>query len=63
MESDQFRAFATISSYRLGQAFHNFAHLNKVTNSDDKEWCDKLWNESDTEKSLDMLYSRMDYKN
>lgn len=47
-------------SLRYGQAFHNFMKLHKVTNPQDKEFCDRLWNERNDEKAKAMIISRTD---
>ena len=45
---------------RYGQAFHRQFKLDKVTNQQDKEFCDRLWNASD-EKAKAMIQSRLDH--
>ena len=44
---------------RYGQAFHRQFKLDKVTNQQDKEFCDRLW-EADEEKAKAMIASRLD---
>lgn len=44
---------------RYGQAFHHFMKLKKVTHSQDKEFCDRLYNATD-EKAKQMIVSRTD---
>lgn len=45
---------------RYGQAFHQFMKLDKVTNPQDKEFCDRLYNAPD-EKAKQMILSRLDH--
>ncbi|AEH03460.1 hypothetical protein AVT69_gp034 [Pseudomonas phage PhiPA3] len=47
---------------RLGQAVHNLLQLCKVTNPEDKEWCDRLWN-ADGEVAQRMIDERLDREN
>ncbi|BEG72655.1 hypothetical protein [Pseudomonas phage PA1C] len=47
---------------RWGQAFHSHMELHKITNPEDKEWCDKLWN-ADDRTAADLLASVVDYNN
>lgn len=44
---------------RVGQAYHNFLSLHKVT-GEDKEWCDKFY-EADGEVAYAMLRERTDF--
>ena len=32
---------------RMGQQFYDFMELHKITNADDRVWCDGLYNASD----------------
>lgn len=49
-------------SLRWGQAFHHFMKLEKVTNPQDKEFCDRIYN-ADDEKAKQMVMSRLDKNN
>lgn len=44
---------------RWGQAFHQYAKLDKVVNHEDKEWCDQLYYANDADAKA-MVYSRTD---
>ena len=48
---------------RYGQAFHNYMKLHKVHNTQDKEFCDRLWAETNDEKAKAMIISRTDPNN
>lgn len=45
---------------RYGQAFHQYMKLEKVTGSD-KQFCDRLYNESDENVAKKMIESRTDH--
>lgn len=45
-----------------GKAFFGYMKLEKVTNQQDKEFCDRLFNASD-EKAKAMVQSRLDKGN
>ena len=45
-----------------GQAFFGYMKLEKVTNQQDKEFCDRLYNATD-EKAKAMVASRLDRSN
>lgn len=45
---------------RWGQAFYGFMKLSKVTNPQDKEFCDRLYNATD-DKAKAMVQSRLDH--
>ena len=45
---------------RWGQAFHRQFKLDKVTNQQDKEFCDRLFNAAD-DKAKQMVQSRLDH--
>ena len=45
---------------RYGQAFHRQFKLDKVTNQQDKEFCDRLFWEVSEEKAKAMIASRLD---
>lgn len=47
---------------RLGQAFHNFMELHKITNPEDKLFCDTLWEASNTIANH-MIICRTDWEN
>lgn len=47
---------------RYGQAFHCQFKLDKVTNPQDKEFCDRLW-AADDDKAKAMIASRIDHSN
>lgn len=49
----------TNKSLRWGQAFHRFMKLDKITNLEDKNFCDKLYNAND-EIAKAMVASRTD---
>ncbi len=44
---------------RWGQAFHQYAKLEKITGQD-KNFCDRLYNEVDEAKAKNMVASRTD---
>ena len=46
-------------SLRYGQAFHQHMKLHKISNPQDKEFCDRLYNATD-EKAKAMIISRTD---
>ncbi len=46
---------------RWGQAFHQFMKLEKC--QQDKNFCDRLYNEVDEEKAKAMVISRLDRSN
>lgn len=48
---------------RWGQAFHQFMDLEKVTSTANKIWCDRLYNESDTQKAISMVLNQLDHCN
>lgn len=56
---DQFRH--TNKHLRWGQAFHQFMKLEKCTQ--DKNFCDRLYNEPSEEKAKAMVISRLDQTN
>lgn len=45
---------------RWGQAFYNHFKLHKITNTQDKEYCDRLYNEPDENKAKAMVSNRTD---
>lgn len=47
-------------SLRIGQAFHNWFKLYRITNEENKVICDKLW-EMDGSEALNMIQSLTDY--
>lgn len=47
-------------SLRYGQAFHQYMKLEKVTNVEDKRFCDRIYNEISEEKVKAMITSRID---
>lgn len=47
---------------RYGQSFYNYFKLHKITNSQDKLFCDKLYN-ADYETAKVMISSRIDNEN
>jgi hypothetical protein len=49
----------TNKSLRYGQAFYNFMKLHKVSDQQDKEFCERLYN-ADDEKAKTMIRSRTD---
>lgn len=51
------------ASLRWGQAFYNFMKLHKVTNPQDKEFCDRIYNEADDNRARMMVISRLDLQN
>lgn len=56
---DQFRH--ANKNLRWGQAFHGFMKLDKCTQ--DKTFCDRLYNELNEEKAKAMVISRLDRSN
>ena len=46
---------------RYGQAFHNFMKLHKC--NQDRNFCDRLWNERSEERAKAMIASRTDPNN
>lgn len=48
-------------SLRWGQAFHQYMKLEKCVQ--DKNFCDKLYNEPDNHKAINMVASRTDHNN
>jgi hypothetical protein len=50
------------SGLRLGQAFHTWAELNKITNAEDKAFCDALYN-AKSDVASHMLIARTDWRN
>lgn len=62
VESHEYQNFKNHPEYRLGQAFHNFARLYKISNPDDKAFCDKLW-EADGVNALFLIAERYDENN
>jgi len=44
---------------RVGQAFHNYMELGKITSSEERKFCDKLY-EADNEKAVDLIAARID---
>ena len=55
---DKFRHMNKV--LRWGQAFHHQFKLDKVTNPQDKEFCDRLY-EADEAKAKAMVASRTDF--
>ena len=56
-------AFKHLNTHlRWGQAFFGYMKLEKVTNQQDKEFCDRLYNATD-EKAKAMVASRLDRSN
>lgn len=49
-----------LKGLRLGQAFHNHFKLEKITNEEDKVFCDMLYNVDDG-KACKMIESIMDH--
>lgn len=45
-------------SLRWGQAFHSHFKLHKVQNQQDKEYCDRLYNEPNEQKAKAMVQGR-----
>lgn len=45
---------------RMGQAFHQYMKLDKITNPEDKILCDKLY-EKDGQDAINMIESMTDY--
>lgn len=45
---------------RYGQEFHQFMQLNKIENTADKEFCDRLY-QADDEKAIAMIRERIDH--
>lgn len=45
---------------RYGQEFHQFMQLNKIENTADKEFCDRLY-QADGEKAIAMIRERIDH--
>jgi hypothetical protein len=50
----------TNKALRWGQAFHRFMKLEKISNPQDKEFCDRLYQAAD-EKAKAMVQSRTDH--
>ncbi len=57
-EVDRFRH--NNKSKRYGQDFYDFMKLHKITNPQDKMFCDRLYNEPDDDKAKAMIVSRTD---
>lgn len=51
----------TNKALRYGQAFHQYMKLHKC--NQDKAFCDKLYNETNTEIAKQMIASRTDKNN
>lgn len=49
-------------SLRWGQAFHGYMKLEKITDIQDKAFCDRLYY-ADNEKAKAMVRSRLDKEN
>lgn len=47
---------------RWGQAFYDFMKLHKITNPEDKIFCDRLYNAEDGE-AKHMVMARLDFRN
>lgn len=47
---------------RFGQQFYEHMELHKVTNPEDKEWCDKLYNIAD-KYGRQMVLAAIDHAN
>ena len=45
---------------RWGQAFHQYFKLEKVTHPQDKEFCDRLYNEANEQRAKAMVQGRTD---
>lgn len=59
----RFKAFKpTTQNQRWGQAFHDYMEFDKVTDAEDKVWCDRLYNAGFNE-AQSMVYAVMDYNN
>lgn len=52
----------TNKTLRWGQAFHQYAKLEKVENTQDRGWCNRLYYAKDAEAKV-MVYSRIDEAN
>ncbi len=48
---------------RYGQAFFNFMKLEKVTNPQDKQFCNRIYTEPDESKVRQWIASRIDPDN
>ncbi len=48
---------------RYGQAFHQHMKLEKVQQPQDKEFCDRIYNEVDEARVKAWIKSRLDYNN
>lgn len=48
---------------RYGQAFHQYMKLEKVTQPQDKVYCDRIYNEPNEEVVKAWIRSRLDYNN
>lgn len=57
-EVSQFRH--SNKSKRWGQAFFDYFKLGKITNPQDKEFCDRLYNEINDTKAKAMVQGRTD---
>lgn len=49
-----------LKGLRRGQAFHQYFKLEKITNEEDKKFCDVLYNATDEEANI-MIASIMDH--
>lgn len=60
----RYRAFArpANSPQRWGQMFYEFMELHKVTDKDNKIWCDMLYNASDR-TARQMVLASIDHSN
>lgn len=58
--SEVARFHHTNPDLRLGQAFHQYFNLEKITNPDDKAFCDKLY-QCDGDEAKAMIAERTDH--
>ena len=59
-KSEVSRFVHTNKALRWGQAFYNAFKLHKVSGAQDKEFCDRLYNEKDDSRAKAFVQGRTD---